>query len=87
MRGWFGSKHSCCDSCSSCGSCGSCGGEVIHQGTPSMPKAGEQIPAPSNPPKKMPGGDKKAGLPQTLSAEPIAAPASPRPLDLGQSPY
>jgi hypothetical protein len=95
MRGLFGGKRSSCDSCNSCNTCDSCGsygshgGTVIPHGAHTMPKAAEQIPAPSTPPKKMPGGDKKTGLypPRVVPAEPIAAPASPRPLDLGHSPY
>jgi len=65
-----------------------------------MPKAGEQIPGPKTPPKKLPDGDKKTTtIPQLAPSDPLAspglpaapassaAPASPRPLNLGQSPY
>ena len=109
MRGWFGSKKSCCDSCysgcySGCGSSGSCGsgccggsgygsGYGAGYGVPAgqvMPKAGENIPAPKTPAKKMPDGKKTGAAPlgESLGAPALSStPASPRTLDLGRSPY
>jgi len=102
-----GRKHGGCDCSDSCGGCasGCCGGSggysydgtsgYIHGGPATMPKAGEKIPAPQGPAKKMPDGTKTMSVPpsQLQHAEPIAAPtlpaapASPRTLDLGRSPY
>jgi len=59
-----------------------------------MPKAGEQIPEPKTPPKKLPDGEKKTSVPELAPSDPLASPGvpttvptSPRPLNLGHSPY
>lgn len=84
LRGLFGKHHrnDCCDSCNSCGGCasGACGGPVGPVGPSVMPKAGEQIPPSSTPPKEMPkGAAPTTGAAPVVGGEPPAAVAAPAP--------